>query len=972
MTFITMASQEEIRKVSIFINGTAADMTLKELSAGSNKLTAELGRLTIGTDAYNKKLLEVGKARSVLADVREDINKVTEAMSKKGFFEDWKNGFEEIKHIAEGVTIGTILSMGIRSAIEGIKDFSKELLKVAIEADGVGMAFSKIGNTEGLIERLRESSRGLISDLDLEKIAVKANNANIPISKLGTLLAFAQQRAKDTGQDVTELSNKLIEGLGKNSVKAVQDLGLDMKEVKEEFKKTGDMTEALSTIIKREMDASGQAVEQLGDKVGKTKTSWANFVEGLGKVWKFIVAPEQANAENVAEMVNQEMKQFGELEKLKDDQLSVKIKNEQARVKKLGEANKKAEAETHNNQVGESLVDFQKKVDAVKRSGEAYQAAQNALAALHHEENRRANKTGRNDGTVDGIDEVISRLKQQQKELSKTSVEWKKYQDQIDKLEKQKIAITGKDPAGDAARRKEEEAAKRRQAFMEQSKAISEKIKEFNASELTSTMSKNDKEIESTKNKYDKEIAAAQAFIDKNKNNKDASPAELKKHQDEIAKLKIGKDKEVGEILLKQNRELSDAINKIQEEDNVRSGTELDKKIASINSKYDALIKNLAKGDYTSLIAITAARYADIANAELEEKKKLIQEKERLDDQYDEITDNKAVSGIAKINKKYDDELRALKKSYEGKLTATKEFKDAEAAIKRNKDAEIAKFEKDQEKIEFNAAIQAVQDISNAEFTISANNRHAETDAKIKQLNDQMTAELANTNLTAAQQQAIKDKYAKQEADLKLQAWEADQAASEEQAVINGALAITKTFADYGFTPAGWIAAGAQAIATAAQIAVIADAKPPQFADGGYSAVDYSIPQGFVNRPTLFKGSQSGRPFVAGEGNKTEYIVSSEQLKDPVVADFVKTMESYRGVRRFESGGYSNAQPRQAAGSVSKPAPAQSSSDMQALLAEVQLLRQSIRDQEVYINYKTFTSEMDKIARIKTNANAKR
>ena len=55
-------------------------------------------------------------------------------------------------------------------------------------------------------------------------------------------------------------------------------------------------------------------------------------------------------------------------------------------------------------------------------------------------------------------------------------------------------------------------------------------------------------------------------------------------------------------------------------------------------------------------------------------------------------------------------------------------------------------------------------------------------------------------------------------------------AVSLSQAIINGALGITKTFAEYGFTPLAWIANALLAASTAAQIAVIAAQK---FAGGG-------------------------------------------------------------------------------------------------------------------------------------------
>ena len=96
----------------------------------------------------------------------------------------------------------------------------------------------------------------------------------------------------------------------------------------------------------------------------------------------------------------------------------------------------------------------------------------------------------------------------------------------------------------------------------------------------------------------------------------------------------------------------------------------------------------------------------------------------------------------------------------------------------------------------------------------------------------QKNAALSNTSLTEAGKAAINEKYAKQEADIKLAAWQADKDAKLEQALINGALAITKTFAELGW-PAGIIGAAAAAVETGVQVAQIESQKPPQFASGG-------------------------------------------------------------------------------------------------------------------------------------------
>lgn len=131
------------------------------------------------------------------------------------------------------------------------------------------------------------------------------------------------------------------------------------------------------------------------------------------------------------------------------------------------------------------------------------------------------------------------------------------------------------------------------------------------------------------------------------------------------------------------------------------------------------------------------------------------------------------------------------------------------------------------------------------------------------------------------------------------------------------------------------------------------------FERGGYSAVNYSDPRGFVKRPTLFANSSSGRPFIAGEKYKTEYIISSQQLRDPVIADFVGMMEGRRGIAQFEQGGYSSSAQ---AGKKSKDS--ESSSLMLQLMKEMISAQKSANNKKVVLVYKDFERLQDDMASI--------
>jgi len=130
-------------------------------------------------------------------------------------------------------------------------------------------------------------------------------------------------------------------------------------------------------------------------------------------------------------------------------------------------------------------------------------------------------------------------------------------------------------------------------------------------------------------------------------------------------------------------------------------------------------------------------------------------------------------------------------------------------------------------------AINSIQTIANAEFEIDKANRDAKLQSEVDALESRKDKELSNKNLTEAQKQAIQAKYDKLEADVKKKAWEADKQAKKEQALINGALAITKIWAEQGANPVlAGILTAASIIATATQVRVIDSQPTPKFAKG--------------------------------------------------------------------------------------------------------------------------------------------
>ncbi len=522
---MAIQTEEAILKISGDTTGAKASVT--ELSQQIAYLTKALENMHKEDNPalYESRIRQLQTLTAARTAEREEILNGTAAM--RAAQAEFTQGMKSMQASTNSLTktLGglrsAVESLGIALSAAAIFAFGKELFNLEAKASGVENAFAKIGNTAGLLEKLRTASRGLISDLDLERIAVKANNANIPLEKMGTFLAFATQRARDTGEDVTTLTEKLITGLGKGGTRSLASLGISVQEVKLEFKKTGDMVTAVSNIINRQMLKSGQDVEDFGEKVGSMATKWENFKLKMAGIMQSIFAPETATDEGIKAATNHALKEYGNYQKFQDDQLQKAIKNQQDRVNAWKAAHDLAQKRLKGTANLNSLFD-RDEIDAAQDNASnvdsRYQGERDALAALKKEMEKR---------TVKGeIDENAN---------AKAA---------------KKIA---------AAHKKELEEKRK---FLEESKRLTEQYDDFSGREKANTLSKNEKEVALLKEQFDDKIRAEKDFLDKNKNNVYKNDAEMQAHRDQIAALEIQKQAALNALLLKQQKEADAAAKK--------------------------------------------------------------------------------------------------------------------------------------------------------------------------------------------------------------------------------------------------------------------------------------------------------------------------------------------------------------------------------------------------------------------------
>ena len=165
--------------------------------------------------------------------------------------------------------------------IDKIVQFTKEAYKLAGQAQGVYNAFSRL-NRPGLLNDLKEATRGTTDELKLMQTAVQANNFKIPLEELATYLKFATNRAIETGESVDYLVQSIILGIGHKSPLILDNLGISVSELREELAKTGDMGKAVGNIINKSMSEAGDAIETSAVKTQKLGAAWKNFMTSVG------------------------------------------------------------------------------------------------------------------------------------------------------------------------------------------------------------------------------------------------------------------------------------------------------------------------------------------------------------------------------------------------------------------------------------------------------------------------------------------------------------------------------------------------------------------------------------------------------------------------------------------------------------------------------------------------------------------
>ncbi len=439
----------------------------------------------------------------------------------------------------------------------------------------------------------------------------------------------------------------------------------------------------------------------------------------------------------------------------------------------------------------------------------------------------------------------------------------------------------------------------------------------------------------------------------------------MSKEQESAAKKAEAERKKAANKAKKEADDLAKDLLKIQEELFIASLEKNDAEVEAVQQKY-AKLRTEAKGNREALAQIdnleaqdfTALMKKQVAEAEKLAKEKtaaLLKEKLDAGEEIYQATLSDAAKEELAVDQLYEHLILMADKFGFDTTSIYQKWADAKTKIytdaadkEKTKDNERAQGRKDFYR-------ESAQVISNAIFSIGANNRKANEDAELASIDKKRNAELANKHLTEKQKAEINAKYDRQQRAIKLKAWKADRMAHLEEAIMNGAIAAIAAWKNPLAAP---FTLPLIAIATAAGVTTIMNQKTPEFAAGGFTSLKQSNnAQGYVTTPTLFNGK-----YIAGEKDG-EWIASGAMLRNPYTANIIGSLEALQrqGPGAIQSAGANTTGPQQNGYDFRR---------LETLLGGVIEAQKSANDKKVIFSHTDYDTSEAKRVQIRNDVNA--
>lgn len=388
----------------------------------------------IGTEGFKKIRAEIDKTEKKVKNLNGGLKETGNEMSGLG---------------GMAKKLGSFLVAAF--AVDRIISFTKEIVTLAAQSEGVERAFARIGSPQ-ILQGLREATRGTVSDLQLMQNAVKASNFKIPLESLASLFKFAQARARETGESVDYLVDSIILGIGRKSPLILDNLGISAVELRTRLKgvgveaaNVGDIAAIIGDIATEELAKMGDQADTTADKIAQFTIKFENLKVVLGK----IIAEDSAGVlnffGNLAQAISDDISELDRFKQSLSGQSGLKLINilteERAKLVEM-EANATEKAgkvrDAEFNKIQEA-VDFQREVvNSIIAELDARVDNNNEIEITNEliDEEIRKYKERQEEGEkyVRSLNQLNKELKELDKELKDVEIGSQQWFDLIEKM----------------------------------------------------------------------------------------------------------------------------------------------------------------------------------------------------------------------------------------------------------------------------------------------------------------------------------------------------------------------------------------------------------------------------------------------------------------------------------------------------------------------------------------------------------
>lgn len=237
-------------------------------------------------DSAEKSAKRVDEANEKLAD---SANKAGKSLSDgfKPVPKEINNADKEAKNLNSSlVSLISTLKLLIRaSVVKQIVEISHSWNKqVGIMKDVESAYKQAIPSAELTLERLRRSTKGVIADTQLMQTTLRAKNFGISMEALPKLLEVAARRAKETGVEVDYLVNSIVDGIGRKSIRVLDNLQVSASDLKAELKgvsiqaaSTEQISVAMASLLEKQMQGAVESTSRATRATNEYTRAFSNL-----------------------------------------------------------------------------------------------------------------------------------------------------------------------------------------------------------------------------------------------------------------------------------------------------------------------------------------------------------------------------------------------------------------------------------------------------------------------------------------------------------------------------------------------------------------------------------------------------------------------------------------------------------------------------------------------------------------------